>query len=524
MHMTPGQNTVLSTTALRFTADSVTALDVSALVADSSLKALSSEHFVFYNQPHTDGVRLGVGGVEIDLDAAHPDAHAVLCIASVDPDTTPGAAFTQVTATLHDHTGIPLAVLEIDCTAGESAVICWELYRRAGQWKVRAIGQGYSDGLAGLITRHGVDVDDATGEAPAVTEESPAATEMSPSAEYAPIEPLDPDHRVERFGMIQEDAARSAGALIAAREFAESRLDDEMTAAVADPVTRNSPAAAHARTQAQQRHDDVVEQAYLRYSQDSAHLEKELAAIAPMLPRSFADWNAPAWTATAAVPGPADGIRIGELSAPACGSLRVPVCLPFPLRQPLRIIGPDTPGTATAVSAAVLRMLATCDDVALDVVDLSGALQQLTTALACRPGGSTITEVDAVAPYLESISASAELEMIDRAAPASGYAHSWRLVVLNHFPYGYEQRHWPAIAFLAQHGPALGISLVIVTEDSAAIEAIDPEIVRCSYALPTADETEWRDPWTFNPWTFTPDRTPSDTNRLAQVFAHFAGR
>ncbi len=515
--MTPGQNTVLSTTTLRFTADSATALDVSALVADSSLKALSSEQFVFYNQPHTDGVRLGSDGVEIDLDAVHPDTHAVLCIASVDPDTAPGTVFSRVTATLHDQTGGPVAVIAIDCTAGESAVICWELYRRAGQWKVRAVGQGYSDGLAGLITHHGVDVDNAA--------QTPSpAPKVSPT-EYAPIEPLDPDHIVERFGMIQEDAARSAGALIAAREFAESRLDDEMTAAVADPATRNGPEAARARAHAQQRHDQVVQQAYVRYRQDSAHLEKELDTIAPMLPRSFADWNSAAWTAPESVGSvTADGIRIGELSAPQCGPLRIPVCLPFPLRQPLRIIGPDAPGTATSVSAVVLRMLATCDDITLDVVDLSGGLHLLTAALAHRTGSTTITDVDAVAPYLESVAASAELEIIDSAGTAPAYPQSRRLIVLNHFPYGYEHRHWPAILFLAQHGPALGISLVVVTDDSTSIEAIDPDLGRCSYALPAADESEWRDPWTFNPWTFTPDRTPADTNRLAQVLARFAGR
>ncbi|WP_280763374.1 TerD family protein [Prescottella agglutinans] len=520
--MTPGQNAVLSTTTLRFSADSATALDISALVVDSTLRALSSEHFVFYNQLHTDGVRLGSDGVDIDLDAVHPDAHAVLCIASVDPGTIPGTAFSRVTATLHDQNRVPVAVIDIDCTAGQSAVICWELYRRAGQWKARAVGQGYSDGLAGLITHHGVGVDV---DAAAAAAEPPAPQMAAPTTTYAPIEPLDPDRIVERFGMIQEDAARSAGALIAAREFAESRLDDEMTAAVADPATRNGPAGAHARAHAQQRHDDVVEQAYVRYRQDSAHLDKELATIAPMLPRSFADWHSAAWTATVgAGSGTADGIRIGEMSAPHCGPLRIPVCLPFPLRQPLRIIGPDAPGTADVVAAVVLRMLATCDDIALDVVDLSGGLQQLTTALADRPGSSTITDVDAVAPYLESVSASAELEMIDRTGAAPTHAPSRRIIVLNHFPYGYEQRHWPAIAFLAQHGPALGISLLIVTDDSTSIEEIDPELVRCSYALPAADESEWCDPWTFNPWTFTPDLTPADTKRLAQVLAHFAGR
>jgi DNA polymerase III subunit epsilon len=33
-----------------------------------------------------------------------------------------------------------------------------EIYRRDASWRLRAVGQGYDDGLAGLATRYGVDV------------------------------------------------------------------------------------------------------------------------------------------------------------------------------------------------------------------------------------------------------------------------------------------------------------------------------------------------------------------------------
>ena len=515
MQLTRGQNTALRATTLRFTATSGTPRDVSALVVDADLRALSSETFVFYNHPNTRGVRLGEGGVEIELHAVHPDAHAVLCIVSVDPLAPPGTVFAGLTASLLDLLGNPVAHFDIDCRAGETAVICWELYRRAGHWKVRAVGQGYADGLAGLIRCHGVDVEDAG-------DEPTSSTTGATPVPYPPIEPLDPDRILERFGMIGEDAARSAGAVIAAREFAQSRLDSEMTAAVADPSTRNGPAAASARARAQQRHDEVVEQAAGRYRQDSAHLQRELDVITPGLPRSFADWGAPAWV-DATAPGRADGIRLGELAAPQCGPLRIPLCLPFPLRQPLLIVGPGTPGTAGVVCAVVLRMLAAGDHLALDVVDQGGNLRILTDALADRRSGATITSVDAVGPYLESVAASAELAMLDGAGVVPAGVSAGRLVVLNHFPYGYEQRHWPLIAFLAQHGPARGVSLVIVTDD-ANLGEIDPEFARNGHVLPAAEESEWRDPWTFNTWIFTPDRMPADTDRLARVLAHFRGR
>lgn len=46
------------------------------------------------------------------------------------------------------------------------ALLFGELYRREAQWKIRAVGQGYADGLSGLVTAYGVEVgaeDDAHG-------------------------------------------------------------------------------------------------------------------------------------------------------------------------------------------------------------------------------------------------------------------------------------------------------------------------------------------------------------------------
>lgn len=50
-------------------------------------------------------------------------------------------------------------------TDGECAVLLLELYRRGPSWKLRAIGQGYADGLAGLATDFGVRVGEEPGDA-----------------------------------------------------------------------------------------------------------------------------------------------------------------------------------------------------------------------------------------------------------------------------------------------------------------------------------------------------------------------
>lgn len=40
----------------------------------------------------------------------------------------------------------------------ETAMVFGEIYRNSGEWKFRAIGQGYASGLAGIAKDHGVNV------------------------------------------------------------------------------------------------------------------------------------------------------------------------------------------------------------------------------------------------------------------------------------------------------------------------------------------------------------------------------
>jgi uncharacterized protein YkwD len=58
----------------------------------------------------------------------------------------------------------------------ETVALLVEVYRRAGTWRVRAVGQGYADGLAGLARDFGVEVAD---EAPDSTA-GPASTYPAP--------------------------------------------------------------------------------------------------------------------------------------------------------------------------------------------------------------------------------------------------------------------------------------------------------------------------------------------------------
>ncbi|WP_181139808.1 TerD family protein [Streptomyces sp. Ru71] len=145
--------------------------DVSVLLLDANGKVRSDADFYFYNNPvAADGsVQLlgktpTEGGSEdrivFDLTAVPSDVERIVVAAS----RYRGARFGElddVRMTLGDAAGEDLLRFSIDDADSVSAVIFGELYRRAEEWKFRAVGQGYDIGLAGLATDFGVDVDDA---------------------------------------------------------------------------------------------------------------------------------------------------------------------------------------------------------------------------------------------------------------------------------------------------------------------------------------------------------------------------
>ncbi|GLW73515.1 hypothetical protein Kpho02_58140 [Kitasatospora phosalacinea] len=100
------------------------------------------------------GVVVGPDATELDLDALPPGVQRVLLLALTADGSGLGAA-PGLSLLLGDaRTGAALA--RFDPAAGaESALVCGELYRRDGRWKFRAVGQGWTDGLAGLAVAHG---------------------------------------------------------------------------------------------------------------------------------------------------------------------------------------------------------------------------------------------------------------------------------------------------------------------------------------------------------------------------------
>ncbi|MFJ3200888.1 TerD family protein [Streptomyces sp. NPDC086989] len=93
----------------------------------------------------------------IDLDAVEPAVHR-LGVVLVLPPGGPvrfGAVPAPYVAVAEPE-GADLAGFTLAGLDSEKAVVALELYRRQGAWKVRAVGQGYADGLGALLADAGL--------------------------------------------------------------------------------------------------------------------------------------------------------------------------------------------------------------------------------------------------------------------------------------------------------------------------------------------------------------------------------
>ncbi|MGW7022968.1 TerD family protein [Streptomyces decoyicus] len=191
--MTPGSNLPLSAVRVAVDVTAPVRLDVSGLLLAANGKVRSDDDFVFYNQPSGPGVTHSAaagGGDTITVDtAAVPDGIEKIVV-TASPDA-PGATFagTEPTGTVRNaDDGSVLATFTPPQLGPETALVVVEIYRRNGAWKVRAVGQGYANGLAGIATDFGVSV------------EEPAAPAAAPQAPPAPPAPQAPPAPADQWG------------------------------------------------------------------------------------------------------------------------------------------------------------------------------------------------------------------------------------------------------------------------------------------------------------------------------------
>ncbi|MBW1600938.1 TerD family protein [Streptomyces sp. JJ66] len=151
-------------------------LDASALLTTSQGKVLSDEHFVFFNNltspdgsvEHTGDNLTGEGegddeAIKVNLVSVPADVEKIVFPVSIYEAETRQQSFGQVRnayiRVVDQSDGRELARYDLTEDAStETAMVFGELYRHGGEWKFRAIGQGYASGLRGIAQDFGVNV------------------------------------------------------------------------------------------------------------------------------------------------------------------------------------------------------------------------------------------------------------------------------------------------------------------------------------------------------------------------------
>ncbi|MEQ8142920.1 TerD family protein [Streptomyces sp. OP7] len=220
--MTPGSNIPLPTARVTVDVAAPVRLDVSGLLLTADGKVRSDDDFIFYNQPSGPGVTYRSGGgsapdaITVDTAAVPPGIEKIVVTAS--PDAA-GQTFQGIepTATVRDADGgAVLATFTPPQLGTETALVIVEIYLRNGAWKVRAVGQGYANGLAGIATDFGVSVEEPAAPAqpvtppaaPAAPAAPPAPPMAAPQAPPAPAAPPAPPAPAPGSGKINLDKGR----------------------------------------------------------------------------------------------------------------------------------------------------------------------------------------------------------------------------------------------------------------------------------------------------------------------------
>ncbi|MFC9351538.1 TerD family protein [Arthrobacter sp. NPDC057013] len=149
-------------------------LDASALLLTAAGKVRSNDDFIFYNQlqsadgaiVHQGDNRTGEGEgddeqIIIDLAAVSRDIEKIVIVVSIDQAEARRQNFGQVRDAFCRVVNVDTdnEIVRYDLSedaAAETCMIFAEIYRHSGEWKFRAVGQGYASGLHGIASDFGI--------------------------------------------------------------------------------------------------------------------------------------------------------------------------------------------------------------------------------------------------------------------------------------------------------------------------------------------------------------------------------
>jgi len=151
-------------------------LDASAFMLGGNGKVLSEAGFIFYNNvksadgsiEHTGDNKTGSGdgddeAIKVHLDQVPADIQTVAITVTIHDAEGRKQNFGQIKNAfiriVNDETSKEIARYDLsEDYSTETAMIFGEIYRHNGDWKFRAVGQGYSGGLAAMCAQYGISV------------------------------------------------------------------------------------------------------------------------------------------------------------------------------------------------------------------------------------------------------------------------------------------------------------------------------------------------------------------------------
>ncbi|MCU1656899.1 MAG: stress protein [Pseudonocardiales bacterium] len=146
-------------------------LVMATILADADNRALSDAHFVFFNQLASPDLSVqqleaALGGdqeqVEIDLTAVPENVDRIVVVVYINDGPAQRRTLGQLRSlelrvlNLADNTELVRSEDFGPVLDTETALALGEVYRHAGDWKFRVLGQGYTKGIAGIAADYGL--------------------------------------------------------------------------------------------------------------------------------------------------------------------------------------------------------------------------------------------------------------------------------------------------------------------------------------------------------------------------------
>ena len=150
--------------------------DASAFLLTASGKVRGDHDFIFYNQlksqdgsvEHTGDNRSGQGDGDdesllVDLSKVSPEVEKIAITVTIHDAQSRGQNFGQIAnafiRVVNQDSGIEIVRFDLaEDYSTETAMVFGEVYRHNGEWKFRAVGQGYAGGLAAMCQQYGIQV------------------------------------------------------------------------------------------------------------------------------------------------------------------------------------------------------------------------------------------------------------------------------------------------------------------------------------------------------------------------------